>query len=135
MDPKHAAGNFNLAAPDLFYFGTNKDDTAAITRATHVGTANIEGFVCDHYAFRQKDVDWELWIEQGGRPLPRKMVITRKNERGAPEYVAELSGWNLSPSVPDEAFTFKAPAGAKAVDMATQKDPRVKGVPSTKGAL
>jgi len=26
-------------------------------------------------------------------------------------------------------------AFAKAVDMATQKDPRVKGVPSTKGAL
>ena len=62
----------DLPLADLFYWGTDQDGPAAITAATRVGAANIDGFVCDHYAFRQKDVDWELWIEQGGRPLPRK---------------------------------------------------------------
>ena len=73
----------DLPLADLFYWGTEHDGTGAITAATHVGVSNVEGFVCDHYAFRQKDVDWELWIEQGGRPLPRKMVITTTSEKSS----------------------------------------------------
>ena len=83
--------------------------TASITRATRVGAANIEGFVCDHYAFRQKDVDWELWIEQGGRPLPRKMVITTTSEPSKPQH-SMVMNWDLGAKFDDELFTFVPPA-------------------------
>ena len=52
----------------------------------------------DHYAFRQGDVDWQIWIERGERPLPRKLVITTREEVGQPQYSAELT-WNLNPQV------------------------------------
>ena len=45
--------------------GTEHDGTSEITAATNVGVSTVEGTACDHFAFRQKDVDWELWIEQG----------------------------------------------------------------------
>ena len=111
---------FELPLADLFYFGTNKDDIAAITRATHIGAANVEGFVCDHYAFRQKDVDWELWIEQGGRTLPRKMVITTTSEPSKPQHTAVLN-WDLNAKFDDSLFTFVPPATAHQIEFDTDR--------------
>ena len=111
---------FDLPLADLFYWGTENDGTAAITRATRVGTANVEGFVCDHYAFRQKDVDWELWIEQGGRMLPRKMVITTTSEPSKPQYSAVLN-WDLGAKFDDQLFTFVPPPTAHPIEFDTAR--------------
>jgi len=112
LEKKYA---FDLPAADLFYWGTGDDMTASITRATRVGAANIEGFVCDHYAFRQKDVDWELWIEQGGRPLPRKMVITTTSEPSKPQH-SMVMNWDLNAKFDDDLFTFVPPATAHQIE-------------------
>ena len=106
---------FDLPLADLFYWGTGNDMTASITRATRVGAANIEGFVCDHYAFRQKDVDWEVWIEQGGRPLPRKMVITTTSEPSKPQH-SMVMNWDLGAKFDDELFTFVPPPTAHQIE-------------------
>ena len=95
----------DLPLADLFYWGTDRDGRAAIQAATRVGTANVDGFVTDHYAFRQKDVDWELWIEQGSRPVPRKLVITTTAEKSRPQHATVLN-WDLSPKFEDQLFTF-----------------------------
>jgi len=112
--------DFGVEIPlaDLLFADPYASLTEHVQSGVYLGRHSANGQMCDHLLFTQGNVDWQIWIDPGAKPLPRKMVITRKNERGAPEYAAELSGWNLSPSVPDEAFTFKAPAGAKAVDMA-----------------
>jgi hypothetical protein len=112
LEKKYA---FDLPAADLFYWGTANDMTASITHATRVGAANIEGFVCDHYAFRQKDVDWEVWIEQGGRPLPRKMVITTTSEPSKPQH-SMVMNWDLNAKFADDLFTFVPPATAHQID-------------------
>ena len=62
----------------------------------------------EHYAFRQKDVDWELWIEQGARPVPRKLVITTTSEKSRPQH-ATVMNWDLSPKFEDQLFTFVPP--------------------------
>ena len=111
---------FELPLADLFYFGMNKDDTASITRATRVGAANVEGFMCDHYAFHQKDVDWELWIEQGGRPLPRKMVITTTTEPSKPQH-STVMNWDLGAKFDDSIFTFVPPATAHQIEFDTDR--------------
>ena len=79
---------------------------------------------CDHYAFRQKDVDWELWIEQGGRPLPRKMVITTTAEPSKPQH-SMVMNWDLAPKFEDELFTFVPPATAHQIEF--DVDPRANG--------
>jgi hypothetical protein len=111
---------FDLPLADLFYWGTDQDSTASIQKATRVGTANIEGFVCDHFAFRQKDVDWEIWIEQGGRPVPRKYVITTTSEKSKPQHSMVLN-WDLSAKYDDQLFTFVPPATAHQIEFDTAR--------------
>ena len=66
----------DMPLADLYYWGTDQDGTADIKSGELVGTSNVNGVACDHYAVRQADIDWQIWIEQGARPLPRKVVIT-----------------------------------------------------------
>lgn len=90
---------------DLFLWGEGVDSAAAIQSAAVVGTSKIGGQVADHYAFRQADVDWEIWIAQGDAPLPLRYVITTKDVDGAPQYVADMR-WDTQAKPDDAVFTF-----------------------------
>ena len=57
-----------------------------------------------------------VWIEAGARPLPRKFVITYKDELSSPQYIAVLTDWNLHPRIADDHFVFHPPAGADEID-------------------
>jgi hypothetical protein len=105
----------DLPLADLFYWGTEEDGTGDITGATVVGPSIVEGAACTHYAFREKDVDWELWIEQGSRPLPRKMVITTTSEKTRPQHSTVLT-WDLVPQLGDDLFAFVPPPQAHKID-------------------
>ncbi|EXI79758.1 MAG: hypothetical protein AW10_02243 [Candidatus Accumulibacter appositus] len=85
-----------------------------VKSAFYVGKGRVRGVLCDHYAFRQDDVDWQIWIQEGKKPLPRKIVITTKNEEAAPQYTAVLS-WNLSPRLTDAVFRFVPPKRASKI--------------------
>ena len=65
---------------DLFRWGAPSWTPNEITGATDFGPSDIEGTTCEHYLFRQADVDWQLWIQKGDYPLPRKLVITTKTD-------------------------------------------------------
>ena len=82
-----------------------------------VGPSQIGGVTCGHYAFRQEGLDWQVWIQLGDYPLPRKLVLTTLTDEARPEYVATYT-WNLAPSYNDEGFTFTPPAGAGRVVLA-----------------
>ena len=101
----------DMPLADLFYWGSDQDRSGEITGATPVGTSTIEGTSCNHFAFRQKDVDWELWVEQGQQPLPRKVVITTTSEKTRPQHSMVLT-WDLSPQLGDELFAFVPPPQA-----------------------
>lgn len=105
----------DLPLADLFYWGTPQDGTSDITAATNVGVSTVEGTACDHYAFRQKDVDWELWIEQGPHPLPRKLVITTTSEKSRPQHAVVLD-WDLAPKLTDDLFAFAPPPEAHKIE-------------------
>jgi hypothetical protein len=103
---------------DLFLWGTDKDGLDDIKSAIYIGPSRIGGVGCDHYVFRQADVDWQIWIERGKTPLPRKLVITTTSEPAQPQYVAVLK-WDLAPKLDDKMFTFVPPKGAQRIELAT----------------
>ena len=78
----------------------------------------IDGVECDHLAFRNTDVDWQLWIEIGGRPIPRKYVITSKAVTGGPQYTLRIKDWKTDVPIAADSFSFKPPADAKKVEFA-----------------
>lgn len=114
LDEEYA---FSIPLVDLFRWGTPAWDTSGITGATDVGPSNIDGTTCEQFAFRQADVDWQIWIQKGDYPLPRKIVIINKADESRPRHSA-IYKWNLAPSFNEAAFTFNAPEGAARIVLA-----------------
>jgi hypothetical protein len=81
-----------------------------------VGQHPVNGIRCHHLAFWQEGIDWQIWIEVGPRPVPRRLVITYKDEPGSPQYIAELSGWNFQPRLSDHYFTFRPAVGSDEIE-------------------
>ena len=102
---------------DLFVWGTDKAGLDNIQEAFSIASTRIGGVLCDHYAFRQADVDWQIWIQKGDTPLPIKLVITTKLEEGSPQHISVLK-WNLSPVIEDKLFVFVPPKGSYKIKFA-----------------
>ncbi len=90
---------------DLFQWGQDPEAVADIKEAAAVGPSMIDGRPADHYAFRQDDIDWQIWIAHGDAPLPLRYVITSKNEPGEPQYMVSLA-WDTAAKPDDGVFTF-----------------------------
>jgi hypothetical protein len=88
-----------------------------VTEGIVVGKAVIEGVVCDHLAFRAPDVDWQIWIQQGAQPLPRRIVITTLDLPNAPQFAVTVTRWDLEPAFDAQTFTFTPPAGVKQIEL------------------
>ena len=93
---------------------------ADVIESARIGLGVIDGVECDHLAFRNVDTDWQIWIEAGARPIPRKYVITSKGVTGGPQYTLRIKEWRTE--VPADNFTFKPAQGAKKVALADLVD-------------
>lgn len=114
------SAKYDIEVPlsDLFLWGAPGWNSASITSAVDLGPGEVGGTTCEHYAFRQEGADWQLWIQRGDFPLPRKLVITTTSDPARPQHTA-IYTWNLAPSVNDAAFTFTPPSGARKIVLAT----------------
>jgi hypothetical protein len=95
---------------------------ADVLEVKHIGRGVIDGRECDHLAFRNLDIDWQVWIEAGDRPIPRKYIITSKTVTGAPQYTLRFKDWNTDAVASADAFSFSAPAGTRKIDMSALQD-------------
>jgi hypothetical protein len=113
---------FGVEVPlaDLFLWGTPAAPVDTIESAMNAGQAFVGDELCDHYAFRQGQFDWQIWIASGGRPLPRKLVITNRADDARPQSTS-LIEWNLKPAFKDSVFAFVPPKGSTAVEIVPLK--------------
>lgn len=109
-----------LPLEDLFRWGTPSAPLDKIDSAMNAGQDFIGKDLCDHYAFRQGSIDWQIWIKNGDQPLPRKVVITNRADEARPQSVSVIS-WNLKPAFEDSIFTFTPPQGAKKIEIVERK--------------
>ena len=93
----------------------------------YVGPGDVNGTGCYHLAFVEKYIDWQIWIEEGDKPLVKKIVITYKTVPESPQYTAVFSDWKFNESLPDSLFEPTIPSGAKEIDMMVLKDVSTKG--------
>jgi hypothetical protein len=101
---------FSVPLVDLFRWGGPKWSPTDITGAIDVGPGVVQGTTCQHYAFRQADLDWQVWLQKGDFPLPRRIVITTRTDEARPQFSATYT-WNLAPSFNEDSFVFHAPEG------------------------
>jgi len=112
--------NVQLPLQDLFLWGTPAAPVDKIESAMNAGQDFIDDDLCDHYAFRQGKIDWQIWITADGKPLPRKLVITNRADEARPQSVSMID-WNLKPAFKDAVFKFTPPKGAKKIEIVPVK--------------
>jgi hypothetical protein len=93
---------------------------ARVRSVDYVERTNIDGSPAHHLAARTDTVDFQVWVADGDRPLPLRVVITYKQAKGEPQFWAQLSDWNLSPALADSTFVAKPPDGGQKVAFAAQ---------------
>jgi len=87
-----------------------------VTYGRYLGIHQAAGVACHHLVFSQETIEWQIWIDAGDQPLPRKLVIAYVQEVGEPKYSATIRRWNLDPTFPEGLFTFEAPEGAQKIE-------------------
>jgi hypothetical protein len=102
-----------LPFADLLLTNSYEALVAGVMEAKHVGRGVIDGRDCEHLAFRNFDTDWQLWVEVGASPIPRKMVITSKTLNSAPQYTLRVKAWKTDVKPAPDAFVFVPPAKAQ----------------------
>ena len=98
-----------------------------IAAGHYVGQANIDGRRCEHFAFRLPEVDVQLWIEEGDRPLVARIVLTHKHDEGNPQFRATLRDWDLTLETPDELFSFEPREGSERLVVGSFPTPEMPG--------
>jgi len=100
---------------DLLHPRLADEVASRIESSRVVGTASIRGVRCHHLAFSRSGVGFQIWVEQGERPVPVRIVVTYRDHEGSPQFSAGLAGWDFAPDVPDSAFAFAPTEAAKRV--------------------
>jgi hypothetical protein len=87
-----------------------------VAGADIVETASVQGTPCAHVAGRGETVDFQLWLPTTGDHLPRRIILTYKNEEGQPQYWANFLDWNLAPNPPATLFPLDIPKEAQRIE-------------------
>jgi hypothetical protein len=120
-----------LPLADLVSSDPYPDLMEGVTYGRYLGIHLAAGVPCHHLVFSQDTIEWQIWIDAGDQPLPRKLVIAYVNEPGEPHYTAVIRRWSLDPKFPEELFTFEAPEGAQKIEAKAMKKPDEGDKPST----
>ena len=113
-----ARDKLDIVAPgsDIIYKNAFERFNEALTSAFVVGKAVVDGVRCDQIAFRNPEVDWQIWIQEGDQPLPRKFIVTSKRMPQSPQFVVVLSKLDVAPNITDDTFKFVQPEGSQRIE-------------------
>jgi hypothetical protein len=114
-----ASERFDIPMPleDFIRSDPHRDFVQKVTSGTDIGPVTVMGVPCEHLAFTQDDIDWQIWIEDGAKPVPRKFVITYKDEQDSPQYTAIFTKWDFTTRLPEFIFKFEPPPGANKISV------------------
>jgi hypothetical protein len=98
---------YDYAIPfsELLFVNPYKILSKNIRAGYYIGSSVVFGVPCNQLAFVDKNVDWQIWIENGQRKVPRKIVLTYKKIPGSPQFIAILKDWIFDQ--PFSHFLFK----------------------------
>ncbi len=111
----------NAPTSDLLKDDPYKTIMPNVLEGGYVGDAVIDGKPCRHLAFRQLEVDWQIWVAEGDKPLPLRVVITDKTLHGNPQHRVTFTSWKPDEKIADSAFSYAPPKDAQKIDLIVPK--------------
>ena len=116
LEDLHERFDTHQTLADFLFSDPYKVFTEHVQSGTYVGLHYVGKMKCHHLAFRQELLDWQIWIEAGKQPLPRKYVITFTGQKNQPQYTALIHRWDVNPKLSDDLFEFHPPKAFHKVD-------------------
>ena len=121
FDFLHENLGFSIPTADLLFSDPYKVLTEQVEAGEYVGLHHVGETKCHHLAFQQRRIDWQVWIDAGEKPLPRKFLLTYRRMPGEPQF-STVFDWDISAKIAEDAFAFKPPAGAKKIAFLTHRN-------------
>ena len=111
-----------LPAADLLMSDSYGELTQDVYNSKDLGSGVINGAECDFLAFRQDEVDFQIWIAQGDQPHPCKYVVTSRQVPDGLQYSVEIRNWKTGNEAAKDDFAFHSPANAEKIDLKDLQD-------------
>jgi hypothetical protein len=115
-----------MPTADLLYSSPYDALMTPDTTGGWVDTQKIGDRTCEHLAYRQAVVDWEIWLSTD-RKLPCQLKVTYKENPGQPSTTVTYHGLE-TPTITDETFKPNVPADYQRIRIlrhATVIDPKL----------
>ena len=116
LDYVTTKAHINFPSADFMYSDPYAVMTKNLTHAIVVGPSRVNGVPCEHFAYMEPSLNWEIWIENGPRALPLRLAMTYKQVPNFPRFMVEYKDWNLNPKLKADLFVFKAPAKSRLIE-------------------
>jgi len=115
-----AEDDYGITLPlrELFLWGSPLSDAEQPRAGFKVGDSIVDGVSVEHFAFRQSEMDWEIWLEKSERAFPRKLVITRTDVPHQPRFTAHFT-WDTAREIEPAAFEWTPTADYQLIDYGT----------------
>lgn len=124
----YMSDNYDLSTPcaDFLYSDIATGLVMNVRTGRYLGVHQIGENRCHHLAFTQNALDWQIWIDDSDKPLPRKFVITYKTVDMAPQYAVRFTRWETDAKFPEKHFAFAFPPDMARVELlrVTAETPR-----------
>jgi hypothetical protein len=119
-----ARDRLHIDAPggDLLVSNTYEALVDGVTVGRYIGLEPMGAVKAHHLAMTKGDVDYQIWIQDGPEAVPLRYVITSKGMAGQPQFTIDLRNWQPNAPIAEDTFAFKAPEGAKRVDLTAPKN-------------
>jgi hypothetical protein len=117
IDALHERYGIYVPGADMLY---SKPAHALLTDTTTggwVGVESVEGESCDHLAFEDRGVNWELWVPNQGTPVPRRSKAEFPHQKRLRKFDITFTDWNLTPVIAANRFTPVVPGDYEGIAM------------------
>lgn len=110
------AREYGIAMPlgDLLYSNVYARLSPKIQSGQYLGKTKVNGKDCDHFLYVQPGLTWQVWIDTGDKPVPRKLVIAYDTRPGRPQYTITVTKWDTKPQSPEQFRADIPPNAVKA---------------------
>ena len=117
IDALHERYGYYMPGSDMLYSNPAHALLTDTTTGGWVGIETIDGQACDHLAFEDRGVKWELWVPTTGTPLPRRSKADFPYQKRPRSFEIDFTNWNLSPTIAADLFNPEVPTGYEGIAM------------------
>jgi hypothetical protein len=111
--------NFSPPLADFLYRDPYRSVRGNVQYGFDLGRNEVNGRSCRTLAFVEKDIDWQIWIDEGPQLTPCKLVITYKTQPAQPQFTAVFTDWDFAPRIAASVFAPELPADTRKVPFNT----------------